>query len=55
VTTIAYLESQGYTIEPVRGMVEVWIGNTLVLSDLTETELAAFAERVRLQKEGGER
>jgi hypothetical protein len=54
-TPTAYLESQGYTIEPVRGMVEVWLGNTLVLSDLTETELAAFAERVRFEKEGGEK
>jgi hypothetical protein len=50
-TPTAYLESQGYTIEPVRGMVEVWIGNTLVLSDLTETELAAFADEIRAQRE----
>jgi len=53
-TPTAYLESQGYTIKPVRGMVEVWLGNMLVLSDLTETELAAFAERVRVEKEEGE-
>ena len=53
-TPTEYLESQGYTVEPVRGMVEVWLGNMLVLSDLTDAELAAFAERVRVEKEGGE-
>jgi hypothetical protein len=51
-TPTEYLESQGYTVEPVRGMVEVWLKNMLVLNDLTDTELAAFAERVRVEKEG---
>ena len=53
-TPTTYLESQGYIIKPVRGIVEVWLGNTLVLSDLTETELAAFAERVKFERKGGE-
>ena len=50
-TPAAYLESIGYTIEPVRGMLEVWRGNDLILDQLTKTELAAFADEVRTQRE----
>jgi hypothetical protein len=50
VTPTAYLESVGYTVKPVRGMVKVWLGNMLVLSDLTDTELAAFAEEIWTQR-----
>ena len=53
-TPTEYLESQGYTVEPVRGMVKVWLGSMLVLSDLTDAELAAFAERVKFEKEENE-
>ena len=52
-TPAAYLESIGYTIEPVRGMLEVWRGNDLILDQLTETELSAFADEVRAGREQG--
>jgi hypothetical protein len=54
-TSTEYLESVGYEVSETRGnLFNVWLGNMLVLSDLTDTELAAFAERVRFEKEKGE-
>jgi hypothetical protein len=54
-TAIAYLEELEYIIVETRGnLFNVWLCGELVVSGIDHTELAAFAERVRLEKEGGE-
>jgi hypothetical protein len=54
-TAIAYLEELEYIIvETRRNCFDVWLCGDLVVSGIDHTDLAAFAERVRLVKEGGE-
>lgn len=50
-----YLELQGYELWETRGnLLNVWLCGELVVSGIDHTELAAFSERVKFEKEGGE-
>jgi hypothetical protein len=50
-----YLESVGYEVYETRGeLFEVWLGGTHVTGIKTADELAAFADRVKIEQGEGE-